>query len=115
MNNLCTVKNVCRLIADYELQFQNKFGISLNEGLLLCSLRKGKISSGEIAHELDLTCSNTSKVLRSVENKGLVERTLGEKDKRQMYFVLSKSGISMLKTMEKDEIELPDTFKLFKF
>ncbi len=115
MNNLCTVKNVCRLIADYELKFQRKFSITLNEGLLLCSLRNGKISSGEIANELDLSCSNTSKVLKAVENKGLVERTLGEKDKRQMYFVLSQTGVEMLKRMEQDEIELPDNFKLFKF
>ncbi len=115
MNNLCTIKNVCRFIEDYELKFQKKFKISLNEGLLLCSLSKGKISSGEIAQELELSCSNTSKVLRSLEEKGLLMRMLGEKDKRQMYFALSEEGLKLLNDMEADEIEVPESFKLFEY
>lgn len=109
MKNLCTIQNVYRLLSDYELKFQKNFGLSLNEGMLLCSLRNGRISSGEIAHELELSCSNTSKVLKSVEAKGLVQRILGEKDKRQMYFILSKKGNELLEKMDLNEIELPDS------
>lgn len=101
-------------MADYENRFQKKFNITLNEGLLLCSLRNGAISSGEIAQDLDLSCSNTSKVIRSVETKGFVQRALGDKDKRQMYFILTDEGKDMLKLLEKEEIQVPDFSKLFK-
>lgn len=113
MNNLCAIKNVCRIISDFEQKFQMKFDLSLNEGLLLCSLKKGEITSGELAQDLDLSCSNTSKVLRSVENKGFIKRALGEKDKRQMYFILSEAGEKMLERLEKEEIEIDDRFKQF--
>ena len=44
--------------------------------------------------------SNTSKVIRSVEDKGYVERNLGDSDKRQMYFSLTAEGKKILKEME---------------
>lgn len=111
MKNLCTIKSICRLISEYEVNFHRKYGISLNEGLLLCSLRNGSMSSGEIAEELELSCSNTSKVLRSVEEKGFVERVLGEKDRRQMYFNLTKTGLEIIGQIESDELDIPDMLK----
>ena len=41
---------------------------------------------------LGLTNSNASKVIKSVETKGYVERIMGQDDKRQMYFIISKKG-----------------------
>ena len=57
-------------------------------------------SSSEIAKKLGLTNSNASKVIRSVEEKGLVERRLGKEDKRQMYFVLTPEGMKKLKEIK---------------
>src|SRR3712207_7677516 len=70
---------------------EKKHHLCLNEGMLLCSLSKvDRLSSGEIAETLGLTNSNASKVIRSVEDKGLVERVMGVVDKRQMYFSLTR-------------------------
>ena len=57
---------------------------------------------------MNLTCSNTSKVIRSVEDKGLIERVLGEKDRRQMYFILTDEGRRKLEEIENEQIEIPE-------
>jgi DNA-binding MarR family transcriptional regulator len=80
----------------------------MNEGMVLCCLKSGSLSSGEIAEMMNLTCSNTSKVIRSVEDKGLIERVLGEKDRRQMYFILTDEGRRKLEEIENEQIEIPE-------
>jgi len=108
MKNLCTLRDIYRALADFETVFQKKHNLCLNEAMIICSLKDGRLSSGEIAGLLNLTCSNTSKLLRSIEEKGYVERDLGDKDKRQMYFSLSASGHKKLSALERESIELPE-------
>ena len=101
METLCKIRDLYRAIAEFETRFEKVHHLCLNEGMLLCCLSKKKrLSSGEIAGLLGLTNSNTSKVIRSVEDKGYVERNLGDSDKRQMYFSLTAEGKKILKEME---------------
>lgn len=112
MNTLCKIRDIYRSVADYELRFEQKYGLCLNEGMLLCSLSGGKqLSSGEIAALLGLTHSNTSKVIKSVEGKKLVKRTLGSKDKRHMYFSLTPKGIEKLQSIDCSSVAMPDLLK----
>lgn len=97
MKTLCLIRDIYRSIREFELEFQQKHDLCLNEGMLLCSLKSDQYSSGEIAEKLGLTHSNASKVIRGVEEKGFVERILGKGDKRQMYFSLTPEGEEKLK------------------
>jgi DNA-binding MarR family transcriptional regulator len=97
MKSLCLIRDIYRSIREFEIEFQQKYDLCLNEGMLLCSLGSNKFYSGEIAEKLGLTNSNTSKVIRSIEDKGFIERILGEGDKRQMYFRLTVTGEDMLR------------------
>lgn len=106
MNTLCTLRDIYRSIRDFEEFFQKKHDLCLNEGMLLCSLKSGKLSSTELAEVLGLTTSNTSKVIKAVENKGLVDRILGKDDKRQMYFRLNETGKAKLGIIKKEESEI---------
>lgn len=111
VKTLCKVRDLYRSIAEFELEFQEKYNICLNEGMLLCSLEGQQYSSSEIARNLGLTNSNASKVIRSVEDKGFVKRIIGKEDKRQMYFTLSKGGKEVLNTLKCSEFEMPDLLK----
>ncbi len=104
--NLCSLRDIYRLIKDFETKFQQEHNLCLNEGMLLCSLSAGKRTSGEIAELLGLTCSNTSKVIRSLEVKRYVERSLGDDDKRQMYFSVTEIGLLKLKELKGEEINI---------
>lgn len=106
MNTLCILRDIYRSIRDLEESFQQKHDISLNEGMLLCSLKSGKLSSTELAEVLGLTPSNTSKVIRSLEIKELIDRSLGKTDKRQMYFSLNNAGLAKLKVIKEEEQEI---------
>lgn len=109
MEKLCKIRDIYRAIMHYEADFQKHHGICLNEGMLLCSLwNKEQLSSGEIASLLGLTASNTSKVIRSTENKELISRTLGIHDKRQMYFVLTDKGKELITRIKKSDIATGD-------
>lgn len=112
MKALCKIRDIYRSIADYEQRFEKAYNLCLNEGMLLCSLSGGKrLSSGEIAELLGLTTSNTSKVIKSAEDKGFVKRMLGDKDKRQMYFSLTPKGEEQLLLIDCSSVGIPDFLK----
>lgn len=112
MKKFCVIRDICRSIGEYENEFYKVHSMCLNEGMVLCSLKEGRLSSGEIAAKLNLTCSNTSKLLRSVEEKGYIERDMGEHDRRQMYFTLTSEGEKFLEIIEKDEVPVPEPLSL---
>lgn len=90
METLCRIRDIYRAIAEFEVKFMQEFDLSLNEGMLLCTLlNTPKRTSSEIAEALGLSASNTSKVIRSVEDKKLITRLVGKTDKRQMHFALT--------------------------
>lgn len=92
MQNLCSLRDIYRQIRDFEIRFQQKHDLCLNEGMLLCTLKEGKQSSSEIAELLGLTNSNASKVIKTAEQKGFVKRTSCKEDKRKMFFEVTQAG-----------------------
>lgn len=112
MNTLCKIRDIYRSIVSFELRFEERYNLCLNEGMLLCTLSGVKqLSSGEIAESLGLTASNASKVIKSAEVKGLIKRILGNKDKRQMYFSLTSEGKKLLSAIDCDLVGIPDLLK----
>ncbi|MDR2126295.1 MAG: MarR family transcriptional regulator [Prevotellaceae bacterium] len=113
MDILCRIRDIYRAIVEFENMFQRRYGLGLNEGMLLCTLSKsGTCTSGEVASFLGLACSNTSKVIASAEKKGLIQRTLGNNDKRQMYFRLTEKGKAQLSVIKENDLELPALLKI---
>lgn len=91
------------------MQFIKEYDLSLNEGMLLCTLAgRPQLSSGEIAEALGLTTSNASKVIRSVEEKELITRIIGKEDKRQMYFTLTPQGKKRITAIKSAHFEMSD-------
>ena len=112
MGSFCKIRDVYRAITEFEAQFEKRYGLGLNEGSLLCALHEvGRLSSGDIAKQLNLTQSNASKVIRAAENKGLIQRSLGDDDKRQMYFSLTPEGERCLTQLHCCDIEVPAVLK----
>ncbi|AHF12846.1 DNA-binding protein [Barnesiella viscericola DSM 18177] len=112
MESFCKIRDVYRAITEFEAQFEKRYGLGLNEGSLLCALHEvGRLSSGDIAKQLNLSQSNASKVIRAAENKGLIQRSLGDDDKRQMYFSLTPEGERCLTQLHCCDIEVPAVLK----
>ena len=108
METLCKIRDIYRAIAEFEVQFTQMYDLSLNEGKLLCTLlNTPKLTSSKIAEALGLSASNTSKVIRSVEEKKLITRLIGKEDKRQMRFFLTTEGKNRISDIKNATFELP--------
>lgn len=93
MDLLCRIRDLQHEIAALEVRMERINGLSLNTGMLLCTLRKsGKMTCGQLVERLGLSPSNTSKVIRQAEDRSLIVRTVGAEDKRRMYFSLTEKG-----------------------
>jgi DNA-binding MarR family transcriptional regulator len=84
METFCKIRDIYRSIVEFESTFQRHYG---------------------------LACSNASKVIVSAEKKGLTQRTLGDNDKRQMYFTLTEKGEGLLITIRERDLVIPELLK----
>jgi len=115
MECICVIKDIYRAINSFEESFLKNFDLCINEALVLCSLRDKQLSSSEIAEQAGLKVSHTSKTIKSIEDKGLIVRSIGYSDKRYMNFELSASGKEMLAKIENNPIEIPELLQpIFK-
>lgn len=92
----CQIKQTLRGLQQLEIQLKKTHNLSLDDAIVLCSLSKGCDCQGNIAGETGLTPTQASRVLARLEEKRLIERSIGENDKRQMVFSLSDQGRTML-------------------
>ena len=111
MNTICKMRDIYKALSIFETAFEEVYGISLNEAMVLCALREAgkEITSTAIAERTEMAPSHTSKVIRAVEDKGLIRRALGEVDKRQMYFSLTDK--KRLNELDLDKVEIPEMLK----
>ena len=110
MNQECIrrIRNIYRTIAQFEASLQQELGLNINEAMLLCLVAdKAHISSGEIAEELNLTPSNASKVIASLEKDGLIRRKTCKNDRRCMKFCITSKGEERLHRLNCDSLQLP--------
>lgn len=112
MDTLYRIRDVRAALLALERDFEHGYGVSFNEAMILCGLiGKKRMSSGEIGELIGQTRSNASKIIASVERKGLIERGIGDDDKRRMYFVLTDRGRSLADAVEKADGESEERLK----
>ena len=111
MEIACLMRDILKALNDFERDFERTHGVCLNEAAVLCSLKSGRLSASDIAAKVGLTPSHASKVIRSIERKGLVERVLGQQDRRQMYFDLTPCGRERLDGMRCGSVEVPQLLR----
>ena len=71
MDKLCKIRDLQRAVNQFEAAFEKRYGICLNEGMVLCSLANAeRLCPGQLGELLGLTPSNTSKVLARRSRKG---------------------------------------------
>lgn len=103
------MRDIYRALRTFEADFVKVHKVCINEAMLLAALSgEEKLSAAELATGGEMTPSHTSKVLRSLEEKGLVERLLGREDRRKMYFALTPSGREALAQMKCGSVSVPE-------
>ncbi len=93
----CEIKHSWRKLQQLDQRLKEQYDVCLNQAILLCCLSQRCKNQGNIAGETGLTATQTSRVISKLESKGLIERTIGEDDKRKMVFALTTKGQDKLK------------------
>lgn len=117
MKTICAMREVFKAMTSFEAAFEKTYQITLNEAMILCTLKDSatKMTATNLSKRTDLSPSHTSKMLRILEEKKLIIRTLGNEDRRQMYFHLTQVGKQRLSELELEKVEIPQLLKpLFK-
>lgn len=107
MEPICKLKDIYKALYQFEKEFADVNGITINEGMLLCCMKDGRPrSANEICDFVGLSNSRVSRVINTVEAKGYISRQMGEKDKRQMIFSMTDAGIAKTEEMQAKGMDL---------
>ena len=99
------MRELFKALSELETRLMEQYGVSLNEAMALCCIGGDTLTASVISENTGLSASHTSKVIRSIEEKELIVRNLGDNDK----------GRECLEALKANEIEIPELLKpLFK-
>lgn len=106
MESICAIKDIYKALYQFEKNFLNHHGLTINEAMLLCFLSDGECkTASSIGEHLGLSNPRVSKIINNVETKGLISRAICNKDRRQMLFNLTPEGEASLKVIHNSEID----------
>ena len=89
-------------------------GILKQEPLSAYDIQK-LVEYRNISRWVKISTPSIYKKVLQLEEKGLIVRSLGSEDRRQMYFHLTHTGKQRVNELELDKVEIPDLLKpLFK-
>jgi len=94
--DLCSIKDVVRSINELEAQLRQAHGLSLNEALCLCCVDRERRTPGDCARQMGLAASRVSRILNSLEKKGLLERRSLPDDPRSVDLAGTDKGRARL-------------------
>lgn len=107
MESICLIKDLYKVLYQFEKSFSDANSMTINEAMLLCCMKDGKQrTAGALCEYIGLSNSRVSKVITSVEQKGLIEREINRDDKRQMIFSLTEAGWEKIREMQQKDLHL---------
>ena len=107
MHSLCEIRQVMVDLRGFEESLRKKTALSLNEALCLCQVENGLQEPGALARSLDLSPSRLSRIIESLENRRLIQRSLSESDRRGVTISLTEEGKASVKELHGIRIALP--------
>lgn len=108
MNSICKLKDIYKTLHEFEASFLKQYGITVNEGIIICMLGDGPLKVGEICADCSLSNTRLSKVLGSLETKGYVQRTIDSSDRRVVMVELTPLGVEKRSTMSEEQVCIPE-------
>ncbi|NLZ77154.1 MAG: MarR family transcriptional regulator [Spirochaetales bacterium] len=108
MLNLCAIRRLQSALRSFEEQLKDETGLSFNDALLLCAVEKGVAEPSALAKELNLSPSRLTRVIDSLEERELVQRTLSITDRRSLVISLTEAGEELVHAYKCCELRLPE-------
>ena len=74
------MRDIYKALNEFESSLEQVHGVSLNEAMVLCCINDQTLTASAISEQTGIKASHLSKVIRSIEEKKMIGRALGEKD-----------------------------------
>ncbi len=103
----CVLKKVCKTLYLLEKELEDQFDLDLNESMILCLLADKSYKSSDVALHLGISNSRISRILTSLEQKKMIARDVGNRDRREMFFSLTKKAKDALEGIQASKINFP--------
>lgn len=105
MESILKLKDIYKALYDFEKQYAKLNDITINEAIVLYSLREGKpMIASQVYKFVGLSKSRMSRIMFEIENKGYVARQTGAEDKRNIFFSLTSLGRDKLNDLINQKI-----------
>jgi MarR family transcriptional regulator, organic hydroperoxide resistance regulator len=86
------INKIWRNLKKLNKDLQQQANISLEDVIVLCCLLQQCKCQGDVVDETGLTTTQASRILSRLENKSLIQRSIGIADKRMMIFAITSTG-----------------------
>lgn len=107
MESICALKEVYKVLYQYEKKFVDDYAITINEAMLLCQLKDGQVrSASEICEYIGLSMPRVSKIITLVEKKNFIKRAVSKEDHRKMMFKLTSAGREKIEAMKQVQFDM---------
>ena len=110
---ICKMRQLYQAICRLETDLVELYGVTLNEAMVMCCIGHEQPAAKEIAQSVGMKVAHLSKVLRSIEEKGFVNREFGDADRRLMCFSLTEPALSLLGWIRCDGLPVPELLRDF--
>ncbi|MBB6276432.1 winged helix DNA-binding protein [Porphyromonas circumdentaria] len=113
MKTVCAIRDLYKVLHDFETTFEETYSLSLNEAMVLCALGEIAVPTipSQLGAQIGFRNSHLSKLLRRLEQKELISRSLGQEDRRQMFFALTSKGEERIQQLDLEQIEIPEMLR----
>lgn len=90
---LTDMRKILRATDSYAKELSGKSGLTTSQLLLLQVLEEhGESTAGEIANYIGITQATTTILIQKLEQRELIQRQRGNKDRRKVWLSLTQSG-----------------------
>ncbi|MCH3916677.1 MAG: MarR family winged helix-turn-helix transcriptional regulator [Spirochaetia bacterium] len=96
MIDLCALRVLLRDLQQVEDHMKKEVGLTFTEASTLCAIEKGNDAPAAIAAAMGLSPSRASRLIMSLENKGMLIRCPSMDDKRVVNLGLTAKGKNVL-------------------
>ncbi len=107
MYDLCFLRHILIDLKKIEDTLKKETSLSLNEAICLCHNEKGFTDPSSLAKELSLSPSRMTRILDSLYNKGYINRTQKDEDRRAIMITMTTSGKNIAKKLHSLSFDLP--------
>ena len=91
------MRELFKALSELETRLMEQYGVSLNEAMALCCIGGDTLTASVISENTGLSASHTSKVIRSIEEKELIVRNLGDKINGRCILLYPIKGVNVWK------------------